>query len=317
MHLGLTEPAPDRRLSDLWPRFPGLSIGRATPRRDRWSRLAGRLDLSVRGRLPPDPGVRAYLAQLDLDLLLLAASEPGTLETDYRAAAASLRLPATTLAGAPSVLLAQATPGALAPARALATPPDLWARLVWNELTQPPEPVATEPRVQPLGLGGDLQEAYARRIYPALASAALSLAPSRRPLLKAALKERLGRGVLPDEISAEGAMTSASQSQGMVVLGPWWGEADQELLYWVPFASWWRRRYGVDKERIVAVSSGQAGPWYEGVAGRYIDLSELYDPDALAELEQARREELESRGKRRRPDNRRAGPGRSCGRAWP
>ena len=84
----------------------------------------------------------------------------------------------------------------------------------------------------------------------------------------------------------------------MVVLGPWWGGADQELLYWTPFLSWWRRRYRLDKERIVAVSSGQAGAWYEGVGGRYIDLSELYDPDSLAELEQARRQELEIRGKR-------------------
>ena len=124
------------------------------------------------------------------------------------------------------------------------------------------------------------------------------MAPARRPLLGGSLKERLERSGLADETSAEGALTAAAESSGMVVLGPWWGDADQELLYWTPFLSWWRRRYRLDKERIVAVSRGEAGAWYEGVGGRYIDLSELYDPDSLAELEQARRQELESRGKR-------------------
>jgi hypothetical protein len=54
----------------------------------------------------------------------------------------------------------------------------------------------------------------------------------------------------------------------------------------------------VDKARIVIVSSGGAGAWYEGLTGKYLDLSELYEPAALAELQAGRLEELEARRKR-------------------
>ena len=298
VHLALTEPEADKRLASLWKQQPGLEIGYAIPRRDRWHRLADRLDLAARRRLPPDPGVRAYLAQLDLDLLLLAAAEPGPLETDYLAASAHLRLPAVTLAATPEEVLAQAAPGLHAPARVEAAPPDLWARLIWHELTEVPEPVESDSQGQTLGLAARLQESYARQVFPALGAAVAAVAPARRSLLKGSLKERLRTSALADETFAEAAMTAAAESQGVVVLGPWWGDADQELLYWTPFVSWWRRRYRVDRERIVAVSSGHAAPWYEGIAGRYIDLAELYDAETLAGIDQARRQELASRDKR-------------------
>ena len=302
VHLGLTAPAQAEALSALWQAQPGLTVGHAVPRRDVWVRLADRLDPEARLRLPPDPGVRVYLAQLDLDLLLLAAPRPGPLETDYLAAAAHLGLPAQTLAQTPEAVLAQAGPGAgPSPLRPRPTPTELWGRLVWSELTQPPQAgpsSAAEARGQAGGLWPGLQEAYARRVYPALASAIESLAPERRPLLKNSLRERLQRSVLDDEISAEAVMAAAGESPGTVVLGPWWGDADQELLYWAPFLDWWRRRYKVDKDRIVVVSSGRAGAWYEGVLGRYIDLAELYDPPALAELERGRGEEMRHRNKR-------------------
>ena len=300
MHLGLTEPLSDKRLSALWLQHPGLGVCHAAPRRDRWARLADRLDLAARRRMPSDPGIRAWLAQLDVELLLVASDDAGPLETDYQAAAAGLQIPTATLQPDADAVLSQAAPGAIpAPPRPPATPPDLWARLVWSELTLPPEDDAGAPAQDGArGLGARLQETYARRIFPAIAGATGALAPERRPLLGGALKERLGRSAVDDETSAEGALASAAESSGVVVLGPWWGDADQELLYWTPFLSWWRRRYRIDKQRIVAVSSGQAGAWYEGVGGRYIDISELYDPDSLMALEQARRQELESRGKR-------------------
>ena len=302
VHLGLTAPARAKALSALWQAQPGLTVGHAAPRRDVWLRLADRLDAAARRRLPPDPGVRAYLAQLDLDLLLLAAPEAGPLETDYLAAAAHLGLPAVAMAQTPEGALAQAEPGAAPSAmRSGPTRPDLWARLIWSELTEPPQPgpsSAAEAKAQAGGLWPGLQEAYARRVYPALAAGLQSLAPARRPLLKGAMRERLQRSVLDDEISAEAVMAAAGEGQGTVVLGPWWGDADQELLYWAPFIDWWRRRYKVEKDRIVVVSTGRAGAWYEGVLGRYIDLSELYDPAALAELERSRGEEMRHRGKR-------------------
>ena len=302
VHLGLTAPARVKALSTLWQAQPGLTVGHAVPRRDVWLRLADRVDPAARLRLPPDPTQRAYLAQLDLDLLLLAPPEVGPLETDYLAAAAHLGLPAMTMAQTTEAVLAQAAPEA-APAapRPGPTPPDLWARLIWSELTEPPQagPASSaEAKGRTGGLWPSIQEAYARRLYPALAAGLQSVAPSRRPLLAGALRERLQRGVLDDEISAEAVMAAAGEGQGTVVLGPWWGDAGQELLYWTPFIDWWRRRYKVDKDRIVVVSSGRAGAWYEGVLGRYIDLSELYDPQALAELERSRGEEMRHRGKR-------------------
>ena len=298
VHLALTAPGADKRLASLWKQQPVLEIGYAVPRRDRWHRLADRLDLAARRRLPPDPGVRAYLAQLDLDLLLLAATEPGALETDYLAAASHLRMPAAPLAETPEAVLAQAAAGTHAPARVEPTSPELWARLIWSELTSAPEPVEGEVQGQAPGLGVRLQESYARKVFPALGAAVAAVAPARRPLLKGSLRERLRTSPLADETLAEATMAAAAESRGMVVLGPWWGDADQELLYWAPFVSWWRRRYKVDRERIVAVSSGQAARWYEGLAGRYIDLAELYDAEALAGIERAHSQELASRAKR-------------------
>jgi len=61
---------------------------------------------------------------------------------------------------------------------------------------------------------------------------------------------------------------------------------------------WWRRRYQVDKARIVVVSGGGSAHWYEGALGQHLDLSELYDPRALADLIQGRDEELAGRRKR-------------------
>ncbi len=83
-----------------------------------------------------------------------------------------------------------------------------------------------------------------------------------------------------------------------MVLGPWWGDPELELLYWTPFLRWWRRRYQVDKDRIVAVSDGGAGAWYESLLGQYHDLSELFEPALLSELQQRRSEELAARNKR-------------------
>jgi hypothetical protein len=63
-----------------------------------------------------------------------------------------------------------------------------------------------------------------------------------------------------------------------IVLGPWFGEVGFELLYWVPFVSWFAHRFGVPPERLVAVSRGGPASWYRGIAGRYLDVFEFVDP---------------------------------------
>ncbi len=305
VHLGLTGEVEPKRLSALWDAWPQLSLGHAVPRRDRWRRLAGRLAPPLALGLPPDPGILVYLGQLDLDLLLLAApARPGEIEAEYLRACEGLGIAAAVIAGSAEAALAQAEPGATPPPTPETSAgfyrPILWLALAWGELAHPPEagPATGDESAGEGGVWRRIEEAYARRIFPALATSVSALAPARRPLLKASLGERLERGLVANEVSAERAMAAAAEGHGLVVLGPWWDDPDTELLYWTPFLRWWRRHYQVEKERIVVVSSGGARPWYDGLVGQYFDLEELYDPGALADLDRSRREELAQRNKR-------------------
>ncbi|HEY5412044.1 MAG TPA: hypothetical protein VIJ94_15085 [Caulobacteraceae bacterium] len=306
MHLGLTEAVDPARLTALWDAWPGLSIGHAVPRRDRWRRLAETLGPPLTRGLPPDPGILAYLRQLDLDLVLLGeAARAGSIEAEYLRACQGLGLGAAVIGGTAEAVLAQAGHGAVAApvpeGLAGLYRPALWAALAFDDLTHPPAPgPAGEDREggSDDGLWRRMQEAYARRVYPALAATTVALAPGRRPLLRAGLGERLDPGMVANEISAERVMAQAAEGRGLVVLGPWWDDPDLELLYWTPFLRWWRRRYQVDKERIVVVSSGGARPWYDGLVGQYFDLTELYEPAALADLDRSRTQELAQRRKR-------------------
>ncbi len=305
VHLGLTGEVDSKRLGALWDAWPQLSLGQAVPRRDRWRRLARRLAPPLALGLPPDPGILAYLGQLDLDLLLLAApARTGEIEAEYLRACESLAIAAAVIAGAAQAALAQAEPGATPPPTRETSAglyrPILWLALVWGELAHPPEAGSAmgDEGVGERGVWRRIEDAYARRVFPALATSVAALAPASRPLLKTSLGERLERGLVANEVSAERAMTAAAEGHGLVVLGPWWDDPDTELLYWTPFLRWWRRLYQVEKERIVVVSSGGARPWYDGLVGQYFDLDELYDPGALADLDRGRREELAQRNKR-------------------
>lgn len=298
VHLGVlgSPPWPDAA-QRLWDE-PDFSIGHAVPRRDGWRRLAasGSAPAGMLRTLPPDPGILAYLKQLDLDLLLLGAAE-----ADYLIAGRGLGAPTAVIAATPKAALAQVALGAVArpepdPLAALWRPL-LWTLRGWDALTRPSDDRSSDGEAGPVGFGQRIQEGYARHVYPVLAAGAAALAPARRPLVKEDMDGRLGRDVLANEISAEGVMAAAAEGRGPVVLGPWWGEPELELLYWTPFLRWWRRRYLVDKARLVAVSTGRAAAWYENL-GQYLDLSELYEPALLAELERSRAEELAARNKR-------------------
>ena len=299
VHLGVigSPPWPEEAVR-LWddPRF---SVGHAVVRSDGWRRLAESKSLpdGMRGSLPADPGILAYLNQLDLDLLLLGAAE-----ADYLIASRRLGVPTMAIAASTEAVLAQAEPRAVAapPADPFAAVslPGLWMLRGWDALTSSTGDRAADGERRAASLGERIGEGYARNVFPVLAGAVASLAPARRPLLKLDLDGRLQGGDLANEISAEGIMAAAAEGRGPVILGPWWGEPELELLYWTPFLRWWRRRYQVDKDRIVAVSDGGAAAWYENLLGQYHDLSELFEPALLTELQQRRSEELAARNKR-------------------
>lgn len=63
-----------------------------------------------------------------------------------------------------------------------------------------------------------------------------------------------------------------------ILLGPWLGEVGFELLYWIPFLSWFCRQYAIPRDRVIAVSRGGASAWYAG----FVDRSH----DALAFMSQ-------------------------------
>jgi hypothetical protein len=57
-----------------------------------------------------------------------------------------------------------------------------------------------------------------------------------------------------------------------IVAGPWMGEVGFELLYWIPFLRWFVERFGVPRDRLIAVSrGGSADAWYGSIAGRSHD----------------------------------------------
>lgn len=67
-----------------------------------------------------------------------------------------------------------------------------------------------------------------------------------------------------------------------IFIGPWSSEMGFETLYWLPWLAKWRARYGITKDRLIAVSRGGAGIWYD--AGKSV---ELYDYLPVAKVRQA------------------------------
>lgn len=68
----------------------------------------------------------------------------------------------------------------------------------------------------------------------------------------------------------------------LLVAGPWLSEVGFETLYWIPFLHWLKVAFHVDPARVVAVSRGGVGSWYQGVADRYVEIWDEMDPAAFA-----------------------------------
>jgi hypothetical protein len=86
-------------------------------------------------------------------------------------------------------------------------------------------------------------------------------------------------------------LARAASSRRPIIAGPWVSEVGYEALYWVPFLHWAADRYGVAPERIVALSRGGTRAWYDGVAGRYVEIFDLIDPREFEQRAAARRAE--------------------------
>ena len=67
-----------------------------------------------------------------------------------------------------------------------------------------------------------------------------------------------------------------------IVAGPWLSEVGFETLYWVPFLRWVKAAFRLDPSRVIAVSRGGVGSWYEGAAGRYVEIWDHVDPAEFA-----------------------------------
>ena len=113
----------------------------------------------------------------------------------------------------------------------------------------------------------------------------------RRPVRAASkrkshLQERWG--FYRTEWSIEREIETIVTRDRLLVAGPWLSEVGFETLYWVPFLHWLKTAYHVDPSRVVAVSRGGVGGWYEGVAGRYIEMWEDMEPAEFARRNAAR-----------------------------
>jgi hypothetical protein len=67
-----------------------------------------------------------------------------------------------------------------------------------------------------------------------------------------------------------------------LVLGPWFSEVGFETLYWIPFLHWVKAAFRLDADRLIAVSRGGVGSWYEGLASRYVEIWDDMTPAEFA-----------------------------------
>jgi hypothetical protein len=103
---------------------------------------------------------------------------------------------------------------------------------------------------------------------------------------KAHLEERWG--FYRTEWGIEREIEKIVTRDRLLVVGPWLSEVGFETLYWVPFLHWLKTAFHIDPARVVAVSRGGVGSWYEGVAGRYVEMWEGLEPAEFARRNAAR-----------------------------
>jgi hypothetical protein len=102
---------------------------------------------------------------------------------------------------------------------------------------------------------------------------------SPRAGAKVAVADRRARIAVPPRIKAvEAELAALASGDGTIVAGPWHGDLETELLYWIPFLRWFGREFRVPRPRIAAVSRPGAEPWYADVCGTYCSTEEDAPP---------------------------------------
>ena len=132
----------------------------------------------------------------------------------------------------------------------------------------------------------------AEAFAPATSMASLGDATRRAGVRATRRAERFQQHVIApmrEERAVLARLREVASADAPIIVGPWISEVGYEVLYWVPFLRWFRDRYAIPPDRIVAVSRGGVGWWYEGIASRYVDVLDLYTPDAFASQAEARR----------------------------
>ena len=84
------------------------------------------------------------------------------------------------------------------------------------------------------------------------------------------------------EWQVERELAALTASDGPLIVGPWLAEVGYEILYWIPFLRWVRLAYRVDTSRVIAISRGGVGAWYDGIAGRYAEMWDHIEPAEFA-----------------------------------
>jgi hypothetical protein len=97
---------------------------------------------------------------------------------------------------------------------------------------------------------------------------------------------------------AEREIAAVAAAAGPIVAGPWLAEVGYEVLYWLPFLRWFRDAYRIPPERITSVSRGGVEHWYEGIAGRYVDIFDHLTPGELTSLNEERQAREEGGGRK-------------------
>ena len=129
-------------------------------------------------------------------------------------------------------------------------------------------------------------------LAPASSMASIGDAARRAGVRASRRAERFQQHVVApmrEERAVLSRLRDIASGDAPIIVGPWISEVGYEVLYWVPFLRWFQDRYAIAPQRIIAVSRGGVAWWYDGIASRYVDVLDLYAPDAFASQGEARR----------------------------
>ncbi|HEV2590311.1 MAG TPA: hypothetical protein VGU02_00330 [Gaiellaceae bacterium] len=110
---------------------------------------------------------------------------------------------------------------------------------------------------------------------------------ARRVIPRLRLAEPSAHAFAQARARLDGEARRIAAADGPVVVGPYLSEVGLELLYWVPFLRRLVHAYGIDPQRLVAVSRGGVGNWYDGICGSYADVFEVMGEDEFRDALEA------------------------------